>query len=163
MQRVLIFGNSGSGKSTLAGRLARERQLVHLDLDSLAWEAPGVRKPLAGSEVLISEFLDVNRRWVVEGCYADLLELALPAATELFFLNPGVEACVANCRARPWEPSKYPSKQAQDENLEFLLDWVRQYESRADEYSLARHRALFDAFAGPKHKIAGPVEPRVTR
>jgi len=29
---------------------------------------------------------------------------------------------------------------------------VRQYDTRDDEYGLARHRAIFDGFAGPKRE-----------
>ncbi len=150
MQRILIFGNSGSGKTTMARELAQRYGLAHLDLDSLAWAAPVQRKPLEESVALIAAFIEAHPAWVIEGCYGDLLEVAVPACTELRFLNPGVEACIANCRARPWEPEKYPTKEAQDEMLEFLLTWVREYESRDDEYSLRRHRALFDNFRGPK-------------
>jgi len=82
----------------------------------------------------------------------------LPYASEVRFLNPGLEVCLANCRARPWEPEKYPSKEAQDENLEFLLGWVRHYQSRRDEYSLARHRELFEGFRGPKDELLSPPE-----
>lgn len=51
---------------------------------------------------------------------------------ELIFLNPGVEACVRHCRARPWESHKYPTRDAQDANLAMLIDWVRSYPSRDD-------------------------------
>ena len=30
--------------------------------------------------------------------------IAVGAGTALLFLNPGMETCVAHCRARPWEP-----------------------------------------------------------
>lgn len=153
MQRVLIFGNSGSGKTTMARALAAETGLPHLDLDSLAWSSPGVRKPLVESTAAIEAFARESSGWIVEGCYGDLLEVLVPHCTEMRFLNPGVEACVANCRARPWEPEKYASKRAQDENLEFLLAWVREYDTRADEYSLARHRAIYDGFDGRKMEI----------
>jgi adenylate kinase family enzyme len=152
VHRIVIFGNSGSGKSTMARAVAAREGVPHLDLDQLAWDAPGVRKPLAGSAAEIERFLAVHEAWVIEGCYGDLLELVTPAATELRFLNPGVEACVANCRARPWEPDKYPSKEAQDAMLDFLLGWVREYDTRDDEYSLARHRAVFDGFTGSKRE-----------
>lgn len=157
-QRIVIFGNSGSGKTTMARALAREHGLAHLDMDSLAWASPGVRAEAEASARAIRAFVDANAAWVVEGCYGDLIEQILPHATEVRFLNPGVDACVAHCRARPWEPDKYPSKEAQDEKLAFLLGWVREYETRTDEYSLARHRALFDAFPGSKREYDAPAE-----
>jgi adenylate kinase family enzyme len=155
VNRIVIFGNSGSGKTTLSRKLARFHGLAHLDLDSLAWESPGVRRSLESSAIVIRDFIEANEEWVVEGCYGDLLEQIVPAATELRFLNPGVETCVANCLARPWEPEKYPSREAQDERLDFLLSWVREYEKRSDEYSLASHRRIFESFGGPKQEHTG--------
>jgi hypothetical protein len=165
-----VFGNSGSGKTTLARVLTSQYGLAHLDLDSLAWDSSGVqvqtmtlddwaafvprRRSLTESASTIRDFIHEHSEWVIEGCYGDLLEQVLPYASEVRFLNPGVEACIANCRARPWEPEKYPSKEAQDQKLDFLLDWVREYESRADEYSLARHRELFEGFRGPKVELS---------
>ena len=97
--------------------------------------------------------MEANDRWVIEGCYSDLLESPLPRCTRLVFLNPGIEACIQNARARPWEPHKYASKEAQDANLEMLLGWIRDYETRRDVFSLAAHRALFDDFAGAKIEL----------
>jgi adenylate kinase family enzyme len=153
MNRILIFGNAGSGKSTLARRLSTELAIPHLDLDQLAWAAPGLRKSLSDSAQDIRAFIAANPAWVAEGCYGDLLELILPHAEEIRFLNPGVEACVANCLARPWEPDKYSSRDEQDSRLAFLINWVRDYETRNDEYSLARHRTLFDTFPGAKREF----------
>ena len=154
--RLLLVGNSGSGKSTLAARLAAERGVAHLDLDPLAWlpQTPPVRRPLAESDRDVQAFAGAHDAWVIEGCYADLLALAVDRATHLVFLNPGVEACIANARARPWEPHKYASKAAQDANLAMLIDWIRGYETRTDELSLAAHRRLFDAFPGEKIELA---------
>jgi hypothetical protein len=137
----------------MARALAKEHGLVHLDLDSVAWSSPGVRRDTAESLADIERFIDRTTAWVVEGCYADLMDPILAAATEVRFLNPGVEACIANCRARPWEPDKYSSREEQHARLAFLLDWVRDYETRDDEYSLKAHRALFDRFRGKKREI----------
>jgi adenylate kinase family enzyme len=155
MPVILIFGNSGAGKSTLARRLAREGGLAHLDLDTLAWEAttPPSRRALGASVAELERFFAEHPDCVVEGCYADLLAAGLPRCTTLLFLNPGVEACLSNARARPWEPHKYPSKAAQDANLEMLLGWIRDYETRADEFSLRGHRALFESFGGEKREL----------
>lgn len=157
MQRILIFGNSGSGKSTLAARLREEQGLAHLDLDVLAWLpiTPPERRPLAESGQAISEFVAAHENWVIEGCYADLLELAAPLATEAIFLNLSVAQCQANARTRPWEPHKYSSRAAQDANLAMLLEWIAGYPSRDDELSLRAHRQFFEAFQGRKRELTG--------
>jgi adenylate kinase family enzyme len=152
MPRIVLLGNSGSGKSTLARALADTLHLSHLDLDTLAWEpaSPTTRRPLHASLEPMTRFMDAHERWVVEGCYADLLAAAVRRCTRLIFLNPGIDACLENCRTRPWEPHKYPSPEAQDHNLEMLLAWVRDYATRTDEFSLDAHRRLFAGFPGDK-------------
>jgi adenylate kinase family enzyme len=159
VRRVVIMGNAGAGKSTLAARMARDEGLAHLDLDTLAW-LPGMpprRAPLDESVARLVAFTDdaAARGWVIEGCYADLLAEAAARSDLLIFLDPGVEACVEHCRARPWEPHKYPSKEAQDANLEMLIAWVRDYETRSDLFSRRAHAALFDGFPGEKRRVIG--------
>ena len=155
MRRILLFGNSGSGKSTLASRLAGEGGLAHLDLDSLAWLStkPPQRMPLAESLRLVSDFTSAHESWVVEGCYTDLLEALADRASEILFLNLSIEQCQQNARSRPWEPHKYPSREAQDENLEMLLAWIAQYESRDDVFSLAAHSKFYEDFPGTKTRV----------
>lgn len=155
MKRVLILGNSGSGKSTLANELAEADALAHLDLDTLAWlpsPAPE-RRPLLEAKADIDQFMTDNDGWVIEGCYADLIELAIPLATELFFMDLSVEDCIANAKLRPWEPHKYESREAQDANLPMLLDWIAQYEAREGPFSRAAHLSLFEGFPGKKAQI----------
>ena len=152
MQRIVIFGNSGSGKSTLAKDVAAKHTLSHLDLDVLAWQktVPPKRKTIEESQLEIDLFLNNNHNWVIEGCYSDLLSLVIQKATEIIFLNPGVETCVDNCRNRPWEPHKYKTMEEQNNNLDLLINWVEQYPERNDEFSLSSHQKLFDAFTGTK-------------
>jgi adenylate kinase family enzyme len=159
--RVALIGNSGSGKSTLAQRLAAVHALPMLDLDSVAWE-PGkiavARDPLAATRD-VQAFCSAADRSIVEGCYAGLVRTVLSYSPVLLFLDPGVDACVVNCRERPWEPHRYESKQVQDRHLEFLLNWVREYYSRTGDLSLAAHQAVFDEYRGPKHRLTARVEP----
>ena len=157
-RRVVVMGNSGAGKSTLAQKMAREEGLAHLDLDTLAWlpDPPPRRAPLADSVARMDAFFAENPDWVVEGCYADLLAEAARRATLLVFLDPGVEACIANCRARPWEPHKYRTREEQDANLELLIQWVRAYDTRTDEFSRRAHENLFASFPGEKHRPTSP-------
>lgn len=154
MRKVIIFGNSGSGKSTLAAEL-RQEGLAHLDLDVLAWlpSTPPARRPMDQAYAKIQGFIKEHDEWVVEGCYADLLDLVKPFATEAIFMNLPVDLCQQNARNRPWEPHKYASKQAQDDNLLMLLDWIAGYTDRSDSLSYSAHRALYDSFHGKKTEI----------
>jgi len=157
--RVVIIGNSGSGKSTLARALAARHGLAHLDLDAIVWEAGAVavERPRADVERDLARFIDHHDSWVIEGCYAELAAAALPRCTELLFLNPGPEACLAHNRARPWEPHKYATAEAQDSMLEALQQWVSDYYHRSSAWSYAAHRALFDGFAGRKSEHTRPL------
>ncbi len=158
MIRIVIFGNSGSGKSTLAQHIKESRNLAHLDLDTIAWKEPGVREELAVSAKKLNTFMATNEQWVIEGCYSSLIELAAPQSGHLIFVNPGTEACQENCRSRPWEPHKYASKAEQDKNLEMLIEWVAQYDTRDDEFSYSAHRKLFNAFMGNKTELKSNAE-----
>lgn len=163
MRKIVIFGNSGAGKSTLAKSLtkreslAKSKPLPHLDLDTLAWlplteGTPPTRRALNDSKTDIEHFMaeNENNGWVIEGCYSDLLQITLPSASEIIYLNLSVADCIANAKRRPWEPHKYESKQAQDANLSMLIEWIAQYTERSDTFSQASHQALFDSYQGKK-------------
>ena len=157
--RILVFGNSGSGKSTLATRLAAQIALAHLDLDAIVWE-PGkiaVQRPAQAIAASLSDFISSHERWVIEGCYGELVEAAANHCTELVFLNPSLDACLENNRRRPWEPHKYASKDAQDAMLDNLQAWVAGYYERQDPWSYSFHRRIFDAFQGAKTEHEGPA------
>jgi adenylate kinase family enzyme len=159
MVRIVIFGNSGSGKTTLAKTLASFHQAEHLDLDAIAWKTdqPGIRAAFEDSKRDLLEFIE-RSDWVIEGCYTYLLKEAIAYCTEIIFLNPGVETCIENCKARPWEPHKYPNPEAQDKNLQMLIEWVKEYETRDDEFSLQKHRQLFDSYVGKKIEYNSNLE-----
>lgn len=98
-----------------------------------------------------------NAAWVIEGCYADLLELVKPFATEAIFMNLPVHLCQENARSRPWEPHKYETKAAQDDNLAMLLDWIAEYPNRSDALSHSAHRAIYESFPGEKTEITSNI------
>ena len=150
MKKILIFGNSGSGKTTLAKKLVEQYQVAHFDLDSIAWRAvePPQRTLVSDCRALIDSFCNANESWVIEGCYTDLIELACDRANQMIFMNLPMAQCVNNALKRPWEPHKYPSKQAQDNNLPMLIDWIKGYETRDDTFSKSSHLALFEQFKG---------------
>jgi adenylate kinase family enzyme len=153
--RFAILGNSGSGKSTLANWLAQSAELAVLDLDLVAWEPdqPAVERSSALAMADVAKFCTTYKSWVLEGCYGNLIEGAFQFQPVLIFLNPGLDSCTAHCRNRPWEPHKYPSKQQQDANLQFLLSWVAEYYTRKGPMSLAAHRAVYETYTGPKSEF----------
>ncbi|NET11241.1 MAG: AAA family ATPase [Symploca sp. SIO2B6] len=152
MKKILIFGNSGSGKSTLAKELSSSNNLAYLELDILAWQptTPPKRMPLEVSGNKIEAFVNTHPNWVIEGCYADLLDFLASEATEIIFMNLPVEDCILNASNRPWEPHKYGSKIAQDEKLGMLIDWISQYGQRSGPCSQTAHEALYQGYMGKK-------------
>lgn len=158
MYKLIILGNAGSGKSTLAKKLMARSPAVCLSLDEVAFESGAVRQPLADSIADARRFIANHDSWIVEGCYGDIVEPILGECEELVFLNPGLEVCVAHCRARPWEPEKFGSREEQDKHLDNLIAWIAAYEMRQDEYGLVRHRQLYEAFTGKKRELNHPDE-----
>ncbi|MEW8562530.1 MAG: shikimate kinase [Candidatus Thiodiazotropha sp.] len=148
--KTVLLGNAGAGKTTLASQLIQQEPAARLSLDELAFSEGAERRSLEESIGDALQFINTNQSWIIEGCYSDIVEPLLPYANTLIFLNPGVESCIAHCKGRPWEPSKFASPELQDANLHNLLRWIREYETREDEYGLKRHRALFNSFTGTK-------------
>ena len=152
MERILIFGNSGSGKSTLAKMYSAKYKISHLDLDTIAWEktVPPKRKSVEESTITIKNFLSDNAQWVIEGGYSDLLSIVANEANKLVFLNISKETCINNCKKRPWEPHKYDSMEEQNKNLNMLINWVKEYYERNDEFSFVSHKELYKNFTSNK-------------
>jgi adenylate kinase family enzyme len=157
------MGNAGAGKTTLAKALVELEDAARLSLDEVAFSEGPERRKVAESVAAAVSFVDRNDSWIIEGCYSDIVEPLLASCDTLVFLNPGVDACIAHCRKRPWEREKFSSASEQDANLESLISWVGQYETRTDEYGLIRHRRLFDSFQGRKFEFTTVVPDAAQR
>ena len=154
--KILILGNAGAGKTTLAAQLMRQAPIARLSLDEVAFADGAQRRPLADSVADALGFIGRQPQWIVEGCYADIIEPLLAHCDALLFLNPGVATCIAHCRQRPWEPEKFATPQEQDAQLATLLAWVAAYDTRTDEYGLHQHRRVYDGFSGRKRELRRP-------
>lgn len=153
--KIAIIGNSGSGKTTLARRLSQINGSRLLELDSIYWEPGKIAEKRKPSEIEsdLIDFVVKDTNWIIEGCYGSLLKIVKAEIDLLIFMNPGVEKCVANNLKRPWEPEKYKNLADQQEKLEYLLQWVKEYYERDDEMSLKEHLKFFEEFGGMKLEV----------
>lgn len=86
---ICIIGNCATGKSTLAQSLANKLDLPFCHLDQIAyipytdWQPRG--KKLISRDH--SVFLNINKKWVIEGNYSFLMENRFAHATSIIWLN----------------------------------------------------------------------------
>lgn len=77
----------------------------------------------------------------------------MPFSNEIIFMDLPIESCIENARNRPWEPHKYESREAQDGNLDMLIDWIAEYSARNDTFSRLAHRKFYQQYSGKKSKV----------
>jgi adenylate kinase family enzyme len=86
MQKILIIGSGGAGKSTFARELAQRLQLEVIHLDTYYWKAGWTEPPTNEWRQTIETFLQRDS-WVMDGNYGKTLDLRLPAADTIIFLD----------------------------------------------------------------------------
>ncbi len=154
--RWAIIGNAGSGKTTLARKIAQLTGAAVVDLDTLAWAEntpTPERRPLDDTRSLLELFYSEHESWIAEGCYEDMVAGILTFDPCLVWLRTSVEACLAQCLSRGFEPHKFASPAEQNTALPALLEWVAEYPDREGPMSEAAHRALFETYRGRKHEV----------
>jgi adenylate kinase family enzyme len=154
LRRVAIMGNGGSGKTWLAKRLALCLDRAPVHLDDVHWQAGpfGVARDKAIVAEEIRQ-LSHGRRWIVEGVYGWLIDVVLPRATLLIFLDLPEEECIANIRRRGKQRNE------SDENFAELIDWVSKYRERKNNWnSFETHMRLFDQFQNEKVRLRSRTE-----
>lgn len=101
MQRILILGNCGAGKSTLARELHARTgiELIHLDRH---YYLPGWQQPTEQAwRDTVRQLVD-RPRWIMDGNYAGTLDLRLPRADTVFFLDRSAPRCAFRVLRRWW-------------------------------------------------------------
>jgi adenylate kinase family enzyme len=84
--RILILGAPGSGKSTLARTIGASLQIPIVHLDALFWSPGWKVTPPELFHARISEAV-AGDAWVMDGGYSRTLDLRLPRATMLIWID----------------------------------------------------------------------------
>jgi adenylate kinase family enzyme len=92
MQRVLIIGNSGAGKSTLALRLGELTGLPVVHLDAHFWQPGWVQTERSVWRRRVAELI-AGPRWIIEGNYGSSLDIRLPRADTVIWLDFSTPIC----------------------------------------------------------------------
>jgi adenylate kinase family enzyme len=147
-ERTVIIGNSGCGKSTLAEAVACLIHIPVIDLDLLHWEdgGYGVKR---NEDVARKMALDVSNqpRWIIEGAFGWLAEVALPKATALIWLDFPWSLCRAGLLARGLR------RGATSRDAAELMKWAEAYWSRQTPSSFAGHSKMFNDFSDTKLRL----------
>ncbi len=100
-ERTVVIGNSGSGKSTLAEAMAHLAHVPVIDLDLLHWEGDSYGSK-RNEHLARRMVLEVSNqpRWIIEGAFGWLAEVAIPKATALIWLDFPWSLCRAGLLAR---------------------------------------------------------------
>ena len=147
-ERTVIIGNSGSGKSTLAGAVANLANIAAIDLDLLHWEegSYGQKRNEDVARQMVREISD-QPRWIIEGAFGWLAEVALPRATTLIWLDLPWSVCRAGLLARGMR------RGATSHDAADLMKWAEAYWTRQTPSSFAGHSKLFNDFSGTKLRL----------
>ena len=146
--RTVIIGNAGSGKSWLATELAARFAIPRIDLDRIHWDDENFshKRDEAVARDMVRDAAAAPR-WVIEGVYGWLAEIAMARATALIWLDLPWAICAAGLMARgPW-------RGVTDKEFREFLAWAEAYAMRQTSTSFAGHLRLFESFTGAKLRL----------
>jgi adenylate kinase family enzyme len=93
MQRVLVIGHCGAGKSTLAATLGSILKLPVIYLDQHFWKPGWVETERMAWREKVRELVS-SERWIIDGNYDGTLDIRLPRADTVIFLDFSTRVCL---------------------------------------------------------------------
>ena len=148
--RIQIIGYSGSGKSTLARKLGEKYGVPVLHLDSVEFLPNWEKRPLTEKQRIVTEFLDGNDGWVVDGNYSKLsYDRRMEEADEIVNMDFGRLSCLWRVIKR-YHTFKNATRPDMADGCIEILDWAfikwilwegRSKETREKRKALAKQYA----------------------
>jgi adenylate kinase family enzyme len=86
VRRISVVGNSGSGKTRLARRLAEQRRIPHLELDSI-FHLPGWQEPAPDEFRHRVAAFAAQDTWVIDGNYRVVQDLVWQRADTVVWID----------------------------------------------------------------------------
>src|ERR1700749_2903385 len=88
--RIAVVGTSGSGKSTLAQHLATARNIPHVELDAINWQAGWRDLNTHDPDEFYRRVAEAasGDAWVTDGNYTKVREALWPRATAFVWMDP---------------------------------------------------------------------------
>ncbi len=99
MRRIVILGCSGAGKSTLARTLGQRLHIPVFHLDAILWK-PGWVMSSREDEIAAQRRIVAGESWIIDGNYAASLDVRLPRADTLIYLDYPRWKCLWRALAR---------------------------------------------------------------
>lgn len=104
-RRILILGSSGAGKSRFAKRLCSLLGTEPLHLDALFWRPGGRPSPQSEWRLRLADLVQRDA-WVMDGTYESTLDLRLPRAQAILYLEESRVTCLWRVLCRTARPSE---------------------------------------------------------
>lgn len=144
--KIAVIGYSGSGKSTLAGKLAKKYDVPVLYIDTVQFLPGWDIRPSVEKQAILTEFLDTNDSWVIDGNYTKLaFDRRMDEADRIIFLSFNRFACVFRALKRYFRykgKTRESMAQGCKEKIDFEFLWWVFYKGRTKKRRSLYHSTV---------------------
>lgn len=124
MKRILILGSCGAGKSTLAKKLHDILKIEIIHLDQHYWKPDWEKTESVEWEKKVAELVKGNQ-WIIDGNYRSTLDIRLPQADTVIWLDFPPLICFYRIVKRRLKNNRIDELTGCKERISFnLLKWV---------------------------------------